>query len=359
MVDAEEAAARERDVPRRLLGEHRGGPPGSRAPQAALCAARSPPAPEPGLHRPAGPSVAAARGLSRRSWGLCAEAAILAGGGAEPARAGLSGRAGNGRAPGPRPRPARGPALPGSPPGPGDPAPSPGPEAEAPPAVQHPRALKRRTCGPAKGPDASPRPPRPAAPPPPPWTAERGGRGPRAVRMAAVRPGTSASEPDTRERRALLSGQHPASPRRRPPPARDTEELAAGQGPEGPTETHHRITRKHTGLRANHSSQREHWRLRPAPDLPAELRPPRSHLYLGTKLVSTRLLSQLLGLWGLLRGESSPDPPSLIAQAGSGNVTLPPPSAFFSWIAGQGQPDLYPETSPASHLFPGSVLSLF
>lgn len=61
MVDAEEAAARERDVPRRLLGEHRGGPPGSRAPQAALCAARSPPAPEPGLHRPAGPSVAAYR----------------------------------------------------------------------------------------------------------------------------------------------------------------------------------------------------------------------------------------------------------------------------------------------------------
>ena len=56
--------------------------------------------------------------------------------------------------------------------------------------------------------------------------------------MAALRPGTSASELDTRERRALLSGQHLASLRRRPPSARDTEELAAGQGPEGPTETH-------------------------------------------------------------------------------------------------------------------------
>lgn len=56
--------------------------------------------------------------------------------------------------------------------------------------------------------------------------------------MAALRPGTSASELDTRERRALLSGQHLASLRRRPPPARDSEELAAGQGPEGPTETH-------------------------------------------------------------------------------------------------------------------------
>ena len=49
--------------------------------------------------------------------------------------------------------------------------------------------------------------------------------------MAALRPRTSASELDTRERRALLSGQHLASLRRRPPPAWDSEELAAGQGP--------------------------------------------------------------------------------------------------------------------------------
>ena len=120
--------------------------------------------------------------------------------------------------------------------------------------------------------------------------------------MAALRPGTSASELDTRERRALLSGQHLASLRRRPPPARDRDL-------KDPPRLIHRITRKHTGLPANHSSQREHWRLRPTPDLPAELRPPRSQLYLGTKLVYIGLLSQLLRLWGLLRGHSSPDPP--------------------------------------------------
>lgn len=150
MVDAEEAAARERDVPRRLLGEHRGGPPGSRAPQAALCAARSPLAPEPGLHRPAGPSVAAARGLSRRSRGLCAEAAILAGGGAEPARAGLSGRAGNGRAPGSEAPPRQRPRPPRKPAWARRPRPEPRPRNGGPARRPAPRALKRRTCGPAK-----------------------------------------------------------------------------------------------------------------------------------------------------------------------------------------------------------------
>lgn len=314
MVDAEEAAARERDVPRRLLGEHRGGPPGSRAPQAALCAARSPLALEPGLHRPAGPSVAVARGLSRRSWGLCAEAAILAGGGAEPARAGLSGGAGNGRAPGSEAPPPRGPALPGSPPGPGDPAPSPGPETEAPPAVQPPGL---RSAAPAAPPKTVARPGRESTSPtscclprphhrgrrkgadggPEEWGWPLSGPGRRHLSWTPGSGGPccpgSISPPSG-------VGLRPPGTPRSSPRARDLKD---------PPRLIHRITRKHTGLHANHNSQREHWRLRPTPDLPAELRPPRSQLYLGTKLVSIGLLSQLLRLWCLLRGDSSPDPP--------------------------------------------------
>lgn len=182
-----------------------------------------------------------------------------------PARAGLSGRAGNGRAPGPRPRPARGPALPGSPPGPATPPRAPAPK-EAPPAVQHPRALKRRTCGPASGPTRVHVPHVSCCPTP---TTVDGGKGraggPEQCGWPLSGPGRRHLSRTPRERRALLSGQHPSPPPGvglRPPGTPRSSPRA--RDPEGPTETHHRITRKHTGLRANHSSQREHWRLRPA-----------------------------------------------------------------------------------------------
>lgn len=100
MVDAEEAAARERDVPRRLLGEHRCGPPGSGARCAPRAPARSRSLPLAlGPLRPRGRSSSRSPPAEAETLRRAAAALFLVGrAGAGPARAAQSERAGNGRA---------------------------------------------------------------------------------------------------------------------------------------------------------------------------------------------------------------------------------------------------------------------